>query len=187
MRRGRSVRWRGARGRLMDTPDPIGAYLRELKRALRVRGRARRRILTEVREHLLDATEAERSICAEGGEPARRAVARFGLAAETAGQFNTISGRHRAVLRRALVPWIAAIALTSMATATVWASHAGPAPPRQVIAHPASRRRCSGGATATSRLRARREVPRASFPTAPRPGSVCGVGHANARPAPRPA
>jgi hypothetical protein len=166
---------------LVDTPDPIDAYLRELKRELRVRGRARRRILAEVRAHLLDAAEAEQSRGAEEGVTARRAVVRFGLAAETAGQFNTLAGRRGAVLRRALVPWIAAAALTSMATATVWASHASPAPPQRAVAHPAPRERCVQRAVAISPVRALREVPRASFPTAPRTGSVCGVRHANAR------
>jgi hypothetical protein len=146
----------------MDTPDPIDAYLRELKRELRVRGRARRRILAEVRAHLLDATEAEQTRGAEEGIAAQRAVVRFGLAAETTRQFNCLAGRRGAVLRRALVPWIAAIALTSTATATVWAFHAGPAPPQQALAHPALRQRCVQRAVASSPARARREVPRAS-------------------------
>jgi hypothetical protein len=166
----------------MDTPDPIGAYLRELKRELRVRGRARRRILAEVRAHLLDDAEAEQSRGTEEGVTAQRAVLRFGLAAETAGQFNTLAGRHGAVFRRALVPWIAAVALTSMATATVWASHAGPAPPQPAVAHPAPRQRCGQRPVAISPVPVRRGVPRASFPpTAPRTGAVCGVRHANAR------
>lgn len=165
----------------MDTPDPIGAYLRELKRELRVRGRARRRILAEVRAHLLDAAEAERSRGAEEGVTAERAVVRFGLAAETARQFNMHAGRRGAVLRRALVPWIAAVALTSMATATVWASHAGPAPPQQAVAHPAPRQRCVQRAVAFSPVQARLDVPRASVPTPSRTRAVCGARHANTR------
>ena len=43
----------------MDAADRIDAYLDELERQLRVPRRARRRILTEVRAHLLDAAEAE--------------------------------------------------------------------------------------------------------------------------------
>jgi hypothetical protein len=165
----------------MDTPDPIDAYLRALKRELRVQGRARRRILAEVRAHLLDAVEAEQSRRAEEGVAAQRAVVRFGLAAETARQFNCLAGRRRAVLRRALVPWIAAVALTSTATATVWAFHAGPAPPRQALAHPAVRHGCVQRAVAFSPVRAQRDVPRASSPTAPRTRAVCGARHANAR------
>ncbi len=165
----------------MDIPDPIDAYLRELKRELRVRGRARRRILTEVRAHLLDAAEAERSTGAEEGVTARRAVVRFGLGAETARQFNTLAGGRGAVLRRALVPWIAAVALTSMATATVWASHAGSGPPQHAVTDLAPRQRCVQRAVAISRLRARLDDPRASFPTTSRTRAVCGAGHANAR------
>jgi hypothetical protein len=146
----------------MDTPDPIDAYLRELKRELGVQGRVRLRILAEVREHLLDAAAAERSSGAEEGVAAQRALVRFGLAADTACQFNGLAGRRGAVLRRALVPWVAAIALTSMATATVWAFHAGPARPPRALSHPALRQRCVQGAVASSQARARRDVPRSS-------------------------
>ncbi|HSZ05413.1 MAG TPA: hypothetical protein VK778_09465 [Solirubrobacteraceae bacterium] len=114
----------------MDVADRIDAYLHELERQLRVPRRARRRILTEVRAHLLDAAEAERSWTAEGGYAAERAVLRFGSAAETARQFNHRAGRRNALLRRALAPSIAAFAVTSMATATVWAFGPGPAPSR---------------------------------------------------------
>jgi hypothetical protein len=126
----------------MDTPDPIDAYLREFKRELRARGMARRRILAELRAHLLDAVEAEQCRGAEEGVAAQRAVLRFGLVAETVRQFNCLAARRGAVVRRALVPWIAAVALSLMATATVWAFHAGPPPPRQALAHPALRDRC---------------------------------------------
>jgi hypothetical protein len=165
----------------MDTPDPIGSYLRELKLELRVPGRARRRILAEVREHLLDAAEAELSSGAEERVTAQRAVVRFGLAAETAGQFNTLASRHRAVLRRALVPWIAGVALTLTATATVWASHAGPARPQQAGAHPAPRQPCVQHAVVSSPVRAPLDVPRASFLTPSGTRAVCGARHANAR------
>jgi hypothetical protein len=50
----------------MDAVDRIDAYLEELERQLRVPRRARRRVLTEVREHLLDAAEAEQRWAAEG-------------------------------------------------------------------------------------------------------------------------
>jgi hypothetical protein len=126
----------------MHTPDPIDAYLRELERELRVRGRARRRILAELRAHLLDAVEAERARGAEEGIAAQRAVLRVGLGAETARQFNCLAVRRGAILGRALVPWIAVVALSLMATATVWAFHAGPASPQHALAHPAVRRRC---------------------------------------------
>jgi hypothetical protein len=165
----------------MDTPDPIDAYLRELKRELRVRGMARRRILAELRAHLLDAVEAEQSRGAEEGVAAQRAVVRFGLVAETARQFNCLAARRGAVLRRALVPWIAAVALSLMATATVWAFHAGPPPPQQALAHPALRQRCVPRAIAFLPVRARRDVARASFPPVPPTRAVCGARHADAR------
>jgi hypothetical protein len=114
----------------MDAADRIDAYLDELERHLRVPRGARRRILTEVRAHLLDAAEVEQRWTAEESCAAERAVLRFGLAAETARQFNFRAGRRNALLRRALVPSIAAFAVASMATATVWAFGPGPAPSR---------------------------------------------------------
>jgi hypothetical protein len=112
----------------MDTADRIDAYLEELKRQLRVPRRTRRRILTEVRAHLLDAAEAEQPWAANGRCAAERAVLRFGPAVETARQFDRRVSRRNALLRRALVPSIAAVAVTSMATATVWAFGPNPAP-----------------------------------------------------------
>jgi hypothetical protein len=112
----------------MDGADRIDAYLDELKRQLHVPRRARRRILTEVRAHLLDAAEAEKSWTADRNSAAERAVLRFGPAVETARQFDRRASRRNALLRRALVPSIAAVAVTSMATATVWAFGPNPAP-----------------------------------------------------------
>jgi hypothetical protein len=165
----------------MDVPDPIDAYLRELKRELRVRRRTRRRILEEVRAHLLDAAEGERSRTAEGSAAAERAVVRFGLAAETARQFNRVTCRRGVVPVRALVPWIAAVALSSLATATVWAFDPGPVPPQTRLAsgHLAQRQRCVPRAGMLSP--ARRGVQRPSFPPAPRTQAACGARDANAR------
>jgi hypothetical protein len=120
----------------MDAADRIDAYVYELERQLCVPRRARRRILSEVRAHLLDAAEAEQSSTTEASCAAERAVLRFGLAAETAGQFNRRAGRRKALLRRALVPSIAALAVTSTA-ATVWAFDPGrsPSPSRQAPGH----------------------------------------------------
>ena len=164
----------------MDTPDPIHAYLREFKRELRVRGMARRRILAELHAHLLDAVEAEQSRGAEEGLAAQRAVLRFGLAAETALQFNCLAARRGAVLRRALVPWIAVLALSLTATATVWAFHAGPPPAQRTLARPPRRERCVQRAFAFPTAQPH-EFPRASFPPVPRTRAVCGIRHANAR------
>jgi hypothetical protein len=140
----------------MDTPDAIDAYLREFKRELRVRGRARRRILAELRAHLLDAFDAECSLGAEEHVAARRAVVRLGHVAETARQFNFLAARRGAILRRALAPWIAAVALTSMASATVWAFDAGPPArehARHAVAHAAPRQRCVKRTRAACRVR----------------------------------
>jgi hypothetical protein len=157
----------------MVSSDPIGVYLRELQRELRVRGRARRRITNEIRAHLLDAADAERSKGAEEGSAARHAVISFGPAAETAHQFNNLPGRRGAVLRRVLVPWIAAAALTSTATATVWAFQAGPAPSQQVRAHPARRQGCAQPV-------ARQGLISPRSPSA----EVCPTAHADSKPAP---
>jgi hypothetical protein len=113
----------------MNALDGIDAYLDELERQLRVPRRARRRIVSEVRAHLLDAAEAEQPSTADGSSAAERAIVRFGPAAETARQFNRPASRRNALLRRALVPSIAALAVTSAATATVWA-FGPPAPAR---------------------------------------------------------
>jgi hypothetical protein len=164
----------------MDNPDPIHAYLREFKRELRVRGMARRRILAELHAHLLDAAESEQSRSSEEGVAAQRAVVRFGLAAETAHQFNCLAARRSDVLRRALVPWIAAVALSLTATATVWAFHAGPPSSQPALAHHAPRERCVQRPTALSPARAR-DLPRASFPPVARARAACDVRRAHAR------
>jgi hypothetical protein len=128
----------------MDAADRIDACVGELERQLRVPRRARRRILAEVRAHLLDAAEAEQSWATDASSAAERAVLRFGPAAETAGQFNRRVGRRNALLRRALLPSIAALAVASTA-ATVWAFDPGPTPSRSrqppsesPIRHPAA-------------------------------------------------
>jgi hypothetical protein len=107
----------------MGAADPLGAYLAELGRELRGPRRARRRILDEVRAHLLDAAEAEASWPADPRLAAESAIVRFGPAAETARQFDRSCRRRQ--IRRAAAPLIAALAITSTATATVWASGPG--------------------------------------------------------------
>jgi hypothetical protein len=155
----------------MDATDRIDAYLDELERQLRVPRRARRRILSEIRAHLLDALEAEQASTAEGSRAAERAVLRFGLAAEVARQFNLRAGRRHALLRRALVPSIAAFAVASTATATVWAfgppaqsRHGRGKTPIVSLSGTAPRR-----APSSSRgHEALRDAPRSSPPSVPR-------------------
>ena len=159
----------------MDTRDPIDAYVRDFARRLRARGAARRRILAEVRAHLLDAADAERCRASEPSLAAERAIARFGLAGETAGQFNGLATRRGVVLRRALVPWVAAVALTSGATASVWAFQPGTGP----SCNPSARQRLlkPGRCRAGGVDRPATEIPRvASRPPAtavPRPRAAC--------------
>ncbi len=111
----------------MGGADLLDAYLSELKRALRGPRRKRGRILLEIRAHLLDAAEADASWTTDEGLATERAILRFGSAAQTARQFNRSAGRRP--LRRAVAPLIAALAVTSMATATVWAFSPGPSTP----------------------------------------------------------
>ena len=65
----------------------IDDYLHQLKRLLHVRGRLRRRLLTECRDHLQDAS-------AQYGP--EEAVRRFGAAQEIAASMNTDVAAHRA-------------------------------------------------------------------------------------------
>ncbi len=164
----------------MDAHDPIEGFLRELKRELRAHGRARRRILAEVRAHLLDVSEAEQSGGVEEGVAAQRAVLRFGLAAETAREFNGLARRRGAVLRRALVPWLAAVAVTSTATATVYASHAT-APPQHALAKPAVRGSCAQHSAASSTIPAQPDVPQVLLPKTPGKRAVCVARDATRR------
>ncbi|HWU24106.1 MAG TPA: hypothetical protein VN088_21400, partial [Nocardioides sp.] len=67
--------------------DDIERYLDELSRVLRVRGRVRRRILAECRDHLMESADVH-------GE--RGAVERFGAAGDLAAAFDA-----EVVVRRA--------------------------------------------------------------------------------------
>ena len=104
---------------------PIAAYLDELAALLR-RG-SRRRILAEVRAHLLDATAAD-GRPGEAPEAAQvRAVARFGSPSEVARSFNALRRRPRALVSRASAVLLATATTASLGTATVWALEPGAA------------------------------------------------------------
>jgi hypothetical protein len=105
--------------------NPIDAYVRELAGELRAPAWRRRRILIEVRAHLLEAAEAERAQTRDEPTAVARALERFGRAEQTAREFNRARRRRRALVRRTLVPWVAAAAVTSMASASVWAFEPG--------------------------------------------------------------
>jgi hypothetical protein len=122
----------------MRTADPIDSYLRELRRELRVSRWARRRIVLEARAHLLEAVEVERAHGLDEAEAAARALARFGVAGETARRFDGVRSKRTVLLRRALAPWVAALAVTSMASATVWAFQPGSPGARAAAVHAAA-------------------------------------------------
>jgi hypothetical protein len=137
----------------MHTADPIDSYLHELRRELRVSRWARRRILLEARAHLQEAVEAERAHGLEHDEAVERALARFGVAGENARQFDGVSSKRAVLLRRTLVPWVAAVTVTSMASATVWAFQPGASAARAgahaaVVHTPAARTRVHDAAAA---------------------------------------
>lgn len=99
--------------------SPIAAYLDELSGQLR-RGR-RRRILAEVRAHLLDAVAADTLLGADPDSAAALAVERFGPPSRVASQFNALRRRPRAIARRAAAVVLASAATASLGTASVWA------------------------------------------------------------------
>jgi hypothetical protein len=99
--------------------SPISAYLAELSGQLR-RGR-RRRILAEVRAHLLDAVAAATLLGVDPDRAAALAVARFGPPSRVAGQFNALRPRPAAIARRAAAVIMASAATATLGTATVWA------------------------------------------------------------------
>jgi hypothetical protein len=113
--------------------SPIAAYLDELAALLR-RGR-RRRILAEVRGHLLDASAAGLDP-GEGAEAAQqRAVARFGSPFEVARAFNAVRPRSRALPRRLAALALSMGAMASVGTATVWALEPGAPTARAATVH----------------------------------------------------
>jgi hypothetical protein len=103
--------------------SPIADYLEELAGLLR-RGTRRRRILAEVRGHLLDAA-ARREPGEEAEAAQRRAVARFGSPPEVARAFNAVRRRRRAIARRFAAVALACVATASVGTATIWALQPG--------------------------------------------------------------
>jgi len=112
--------------------NPIADYVAELARHLR-RSR-RRRILAEVRAHLLEAAAAAAGRGVDADRAARIAVERFGPPARVASQFNALHRRPRAVVHRAVAVMLAGAAMASLGTATVWAI--GPGATHSRASHP---------------------------------------------------
>jgi HAAS domain-containing protein len=81
----------------MPARDPIAAYLRELGSRLGGPWPRRRRIIAEVRAHLSEAVASDPLAEQDPAAAARRAIARFGTAEETAQAFT--AGRERGFRR----------------------------------------------------------------------------------------
>lgn len=105
--------------------SPIAEYLAELSAQLR-RDR-RRRILAEVRAHLLEAATADALSGSDPYRAERRAVERFGPPAKVADQFNALRRRPLALVHRAAAVMLASAAMATVGTATVWAIEPGAA------------------------------------------------------------
>lgn len=103
--------------------SPIADYLDELGALLRIT--RRRRILGEVRAHLVDAASAAEARGAEPLDAERDAVRRFGSPLRVAHQFNAVRTRPRALIARATAVAAAAAASATIGTATVWAVPGG--------------------------------------------------------------
>jgi hypothetical protein len=105
--------------------SPIAEYLAEL--SVHLRRDRRRRILAEVRAHLLEAAAAE---ALSGCDPYRAehsAVERFGPPAKVADQFNALRRRPLALVHRSAAVMLASAAMATLGTATVWAIEPGAA------------------------------------------------------------
>jgi hypothetical protein len=99
--------------------NPIADYLEQLEGLLR-RGR-RRRIVAEVRAHLLDAAAAEALRGVEPDSAARAAVERFGSPLRVAGQFNALARRPRTLVARMAAVALACAGMATVGSASVWA------------------------------------------------------------------
>jgi hypothetical protein len=106
--------------------NPIAEYLAELSRQLR--RSKRRRILAEVRAHLLEAAGADASRGVDADRAAQSAVERFGPPARVASQFNALRRHPRALPQRAAAVMLAGAAMATLGTATVWAIGPGSTP-----------------------------------------------------------
>ncbi len=105
--------------------SPIAEYLEELAGQLR-RGH-RRRILDEVRAHLLESASADSLTGGDRDRAEREAIERFGPPAKVASQFNAVRRRPLALMHRAAALMLASAAMATVGTATVWAIEPGAA------------------------------------------------------------
>jgi hypothetical protein len=105
--------------------NPIADYLEQLSTLLRAS--RRRRILAEVRTHLLDAAAADPLHRTDPQLAAQHAVERFGSPLRVASQFNALRRRPRVLLQRAAALMLACAGMATVGTATVWALEPGAA------------------------------------------------------------
>jgi hypothetical protein len=100
--------------------DPVAGYLEELRRQLRMDPWLARRVLQEVADHLAESADQEQRAGADTAEARRRAVERFGPAAEFAAQLPkgdavlrllTLASASGSVAVGLLVAWIVVFVL----------------------------------------------------------------------------
>jgi hypothetical protein len=103
--------------------NPIADYLEQL--SARLPRTRRRRILAEVRAHLLEDVAASPWSHGDPDRAARQAVERFGPPAHIASQFNAVPRRPRALAQRVTAVLLASTAMATLGTATVWAIEPG--------------------------------------------------------------
>jgi hypothetical protein len=105
--------------------NPIADYLEQL--AVLLRRSRRRRIVAEVRAHLLEAAAADPLHRSDPQLAALHAVERFGSPVRVASQFNAVRRRPRALIQRAAALMLASAGMATLGTATVWALEPGQA------------------------------------------------------------
>lgn len=103
--------------------NPIATYIDEF--ASQLRRRHRRRIIAEVRAHLLDAAATAERCGADPDRAALSAVERFGPPEHVARQFNSLRVRPRVMAHRVAAVLLASTAMATLGTATVWAIEPG--------------------------------------------------------------
>jgi hypothetical protein len=101
--------------------NPIADYLEQLEGLLRRGRRRRRRIVAEVRAHLLDAAAAETLRGVDPDCAARAAVERFGSPLRVADQFNALARRPRTLVARTAAVALACAGMATVGSASVWA------------------------------------------------------------------
>lgn len=108
--------------------DRIETYLAALDAALRGPHDAKRELLAEARDHLLDAAEAHEARGADRGSAERRAVAEFGSLAQVAPGFQVELGMAQA--RRTALLVIGSLMVQPVVWGVAWEALGGATEPR---------------------------------------------------------